>query len=40
MCLYESVINGRLTLSDIAEMNEILDVREENTFRAQEAAKQ
>lgn len=30
MCLAESLKNGALDLSDIAEMNDVLDVIEEN----------
>jgi len=39
MCQYESIINGALDISDIAVMNELLDLRAENEFRAHEAAK-
>ena len=38
MCRYESLVDGTLDLADIARMNEFLDVRDENRFRAQEAA--
>jgi len=38
-CLYESLLNGRLGLADVALMNEAMDVREENERRAAEAAK-
>lgn len=33
MCLMESLLEGRLQLSDIALMNETLDVRIENERR-------
>jgi hypothetical protein len=36
MCLYESLKNGALDLEDIAEMNDALDVRDENTCRLRE----
>jgi len=37
MCQYESLIDGTLDLSDVARMNEALDVRAENETRIQEA---
>jgi hypothetical protein len=37
MCRYESLIDGTLSLHDIARMTEFLDVRAENEARAQEA---
>ena len=37
LCKYESVIDGTLTLSDIATMNEVLDVESENERRYHEA---
>jgi hypothetical protein len=33
MCRYESLIDGKLGLDDIADMNEALDVAEENQQR-------
>jgi len=33
MCKYESIINGTLSLFDIAEMNEALDIQDENETR-------
>jgi hypothetical protein len=32
-CLYESLLDGRLSLVDLARMNDALDVSEENTRR-------
>jgi hypothetical protein len=32
-CLYESLIEGRLSLVDIARMNDALDVADENARR-------
>jgi hypothetical protein len=37
LCQYESLINGVIDLSDIARMNEAIDVRDENQARAQDA---
>lgn len=37
MCKYESVIDGTLSLADIAKMNDILTVKFENEFRFMEA---
>ncbi|MCL8000198.1 hypothetical protein M8994_18365 [Brucella sp. 21LCYQ03] len=37
MCRYESLIDGVLDLSDIARMNDALDVRDENQRRYQKA---
>lgn len=37
MCLYESLIDGRLDLLDFAIMNEALDVRAENERRYRKA---
>lgn len=37
-CKYESLIDGTLDISDIALMNDALDVLEENRARAHEAA--
>lgn len=39
LCRYESLIDGTLSLYDIAEMNDAIDVLDENTWRASEAAK-
>lgn len=39
MCKYESLINGTLDLEDVAKMNDVLDVRAENSRRYQEAQK-
>lgn len=33
MCLYESLIDGTLSLKDVARMNAALDVRAENENR-------
>lgn len=38
MCRYESLLDGTLGLHDIALMNEALDVIDENSYLAQEAA--
>lgn len=38
MCLYESILNGELDLSDIARMNDVLAVKAENNHRAHLAA--
>jgi len=37
MCLYESLIDGTLDLSDVARMNDYLDVRAENEKRYRKA---
>jgi hypothetical protein len=37
MCLYESLLDGRLALVDIARMNDALDVKYENERRLNEA---
>jgi hypothetical protein len=37
MCAYESLRNGTLGLCDIADMNDELDARAENRWRAAEA---
>lgn len=37
MCRYESLLDGSLTLDDIATMNEYLDVVDENQWRVHEA---
>ena len=36
LCKYESVIDGTLSLEDIATMNDIIAVRDENQARIQE----
>lgn len=36
MCRYESLLDGTISLEDIAIMNEALDVRAENTYRLQQ----
>jgi len=37
MCQLESLLNGTLTLEDVAMANEYIDVHDENSFRLQEA---
>ena len=37
-CHYESLLDGTLSLVDIAIMNDALDVRDENRLRARKAA--
>lgn len=37
MCRYESLKDGSLDLCDIAEMNDAIDCRDENTRRANAA---
>ena len=37
MCQLESILNGTLSLEDVAMANEYIDVYEENTQRLQEA---
>lgn len=32
-CSYEALVDGRLTLYDVAEMNEAIDVLDENNAR-------
>ncbi|MBB3808751.1 DUF6889 family protein [Pseudochelatococcus contaminans] len=39
VCRYESLVDGTLDLVDVAIMNEALDASDENSARAQEAAK-
>ena len=39
MCKYESLIDGKLDLLDIAIMNDALRAKNENEHRAQQAAK-
>lgn len=36
LCKYESLIDGTLGIEDIAIMNDIIAVREENKFRYQD----
>lgn len=37
LCSYESLVNGSVSLGDVARMNEALDVRDENTYRISKA---
>ena len=37
MCKYESLIEGRIHVEDIARMNDALDVLEENQQRSRDA---
>jgi hypothetical protein len=37
LCHYESLVNCALDLSDVARMNEAIDVRNENRARAEDA---
>lgn len=37
MCQYESLIDGKLDLVDVARMNDMLDVRAENQDRYRKA---
>jgi len=39
LCKYESVIDGTLSLGDIALLNDALDVQNENELRYSEANK-
>ena len=39
LCKYESVVDGTLTLADIATMNDLLDIEAENERRYHEAQK-
>lgn len=39
LCRFESLKDGSLNLSDIALMNDAIDVQDENAYRAQEAVK-
>ena len=39
LCKYESLIDGTLSLADVALMNDALDVQDENERRYQEANK-
>lgn len=36
LCKYESLVDGTLSMNDLARMHEAIDVREENTYRAQQ----
>ena len=38
MCLFESVKSGKITLCDLALMNDAITARDENMRRANEAA--
>lgn len=38
LCRYESTIDGTLSLADIALLNDAIDIRDENAYRAQKAA--
>ena len=40
MCTYVELTRGPLTLVDVAMMNDILDVKEENEARARMAAEE
>ena len=37
MCKYESLLDGTLDLADIARMNDMLDVKDENQHRYRKA---
>lgn len=39
LCKYESLIDGTLSLADVADLNELLDVKAENERRYQAAQK-
>lgn len=39
LCKYESLIDGTLSLQDIARMNEALDIERENQARQRESMK-
>lgn len=39
LCRYESILDGTLSLCDIADLNDAIDAMDENSYRAQEAAK-
>lgn len=39
LCRYESILDGSLSIVDIADLNDAIDVMDENATRAQEAAK-
>lgn len=40
MCKYESLIDGTLSLFDVALMNDALTVQDENEYRYREANKE
>ncbi|WP_153513882.1 hypothetical protein [Agrobacterium sp. ICMP 6402] len=40
LCRYESLKDGSVDLCDIAQMNEAIDALDENTQRAQKAARE
>jgi len=40
LCKYESLMDGTLSLADVALMNDFLDVKEENEHRYYEASKE
>jgi len=37
LCRYESIIDGTLTLADVADLNDALDVQDENEYRYHDA---
>lgn len=37
LCRYESIINGDLGLEDVATMNELIDIDDENRLRLMKA---
>ena len=37
-CKYESLVNGSLSLYDVAVMNEAIEIKEENSYRMTQAA--
>lgn len=39
LCKYESLIDGTLTLCDVADMNDAITAMDENAWRANEASK-
>ncbi|GHE69987.1 hypothetical protein GCM10019059_32180 [Camelimonas fluminis] len=39
MCRYESLVDGTLDLADVATMNDVIDVQDENSRRAEDAAR-
>lgn len=39
LCAYESLIDGKLSLADVALMNDAIDVQDENEHRYREANK-
>lgn len=39
LCKYESLIDGTLTLCDVADLNDAITASDENAWRAQEASK-